>query len=360
MSNFKKHSLLILMAMLILVMIPMSFAADVDDTNATNVVGINDADNVDMLSVDDNSDVESSSDEDTLSADNNYETTVTPSSVDYTLGNSTKVTVKTNIVKDPEFDFEQSLSGKAFYVYIGNETANPHEVAIPTGFTYKQFNFDLAQISDYLEEGENTLYFHHDYSENLFTQGWLDPKANALTVNAVKPTSNYVYETTPSPASVNYTVGESCVVDVTADYVSSEDDYWDGLDLSGSSMYVYVDGASSGIELSSVDSDAKSFSVDLKDIDFDFVAGATYSLVFRAPNGILSYANVDLADCQFNPLTVTVKAAAEPEYLYVSTPSPAVVNYTKGESCNVTFTLVYPDDYDLDEVPISIFFDPLC
>ena len=88
---------------------------------------------------------------------------------------------------------------------------------------------------------------------------------------------------------MNYTVGESSVVDVVVDYVSEDDDYWTGLDLTGSSMYVYVNGT--GVELSDVNSEAKSFSVDLKDIDFDFVAGETYSLVFHAPNGILSYAS---------------------------------------------------------------------
>lgn len=54
MSNLKKHSILILMAMLILVLIPMSFAADVDDTNATDVIGVNDMeeDNLDLSSAD--------------------------------------------------------------------------------------------------------------------------------------------------------------------------------------------------------------------------------------------------------------------------------------------------------------------
>ena len=43
MSNLKKHSLLIIMAMLILFIVPMSFAADVDNNATADVVGIDDS-----------------------------------------------------------------------------------------------------------------------------------------------------------------------------------------------------------------------------------------------------------------------------------------------------------------------------
>ena len=76
MSNIKKHSLLILAAMLILLVIPMSFAADVsEDTNATvqasasaDEMGISEIDDIqsaDELEVDK---LQASDDSDVLSA----------------------------------------------------------------------------------------------------------------------------------------------------------------------------------------------------------------------------------------------------------------------------------------------------
>ena len=43
MSNFKKHSLLILLAMIILIAIPISFAADVDNNATADVIAVDDS-----------------------------------------------------------------------------------------------------------------------------------------------------------------------------------------------------------------------------------------------------------------------------------------------------------------------------
>ena len=127
------------------------------------------------------------------------------------------------------------------------------------------------------------------------------------------------YTTTPSPSSVEYTIGESCIINVTADYISDEEDYFTGLDMTGSYMHVYID--ENDITLEDVDSEVKSFKIDLNDLEFDFVADKTYSLEFHPSNGFLTNAvGVELSECQFNKLTVAVKAAQSidaPDAIYV-------------------------------------------
>ena len=451
MSNLRKHSLLILMGMLILLILPISFAADADSNQTVDVIGSEES--TDSMSIDevDASNVESSSDDDVLSANYDYETTVTPSSVNYTKGETSYVTVKTSHPADDPYNgiyYQSTLQGYDFYAYIGGENSNPVKVNLPLGFTYKQFSFDLAQISDYLQEGENTVYFHHSLDENIFVGGWLSSTHfNPLTVNVTSiptyvstpsPANVYFYEvgnsrivnvtitysdlfeerlpeeasmfvyingeeianrvkiegvpgnatsfsfdlatvsdklvngknnltfhphpgtlegiqngpyvfnklmvdvitvepkllyvTTPSVSEIDYIKGESTVVNVTADYVSDEDDPFSGLDLVGSYIYCYVDNDTNGIVVNKP-SDAKFFSVDLNNLNYDFEEGRTYSLVFHPPASILNNANVSLSDCKFNPLTVNVQS--KPPVVYevnITDPANAVVNYVKGNA----------------------------
>ena len=220
----------------------------------------------------------------------------------------------------------------------------------------KVVTIDLADFASDLTVGNHTVIVRHtndimDYNDI----GAADRKLNALTVvvKEDESSSDVVYESTPSPASVDYVIGESSNVTVSVVYPEAYAE-----DLEWYSMYVYINGEeiADRVSVSGVTADVTSFVFDLKDISDKLVVGVN-NLTFHPNPGSLE--GTVSGEYVFNTLTVNASEAAapEPEYLYVSTPSPAVVNYTKGESCNVTFTLVYPDDYDLDEVPISIFFD---
>ena len=443
MSSLKRHLPLILMAMLLLLIIPMSFAADADN-NTADVAGIASYD-ADALSVDDNVVVEGSSDDDALSASYDYETIVTPSSINYTSGASYQITIQTKC----DDAYQETLDKYDFYAYFDGENSNPVKINIPIGWSYKYMKFDLSQISEYLHEGENTIYFHHSLDENLFLGGWVSnthfnpltvnikalpsyvstpsplniyfytvgdsrqvnvnisysdlfkerlseetkmfayingeetanrveiegvagnatsftfdlacvsdklvegvnnltfhPDAdvmegiqagpyvfNTLKVSAQKPAEpTYKYVTTPSVSEIEHAKGESTIVNVTADYLSDEDDQLSGYDLAGSTIYVYINGSSRGVPLASVFSDSKFFSVDLKDFDDKFEVDKSYSLIFRPPNGILSGEEIELSDCKFNPLTVNVKGPSiTTKYeINITDPASASIEYVKG------------------------------
>lgn len=139
----------------------------------------------------------------------------------------------------------------------------------------------------------------------------------------------YKYVSGSSNSSVEYFVGEPCIVDVTAEYES--EDYWTSLNLQGAEMYVYINGNSSGIPIKGIPSESKFFQVDINDIDFTFEAGKTYSLVFHSPKGLLENENVNIdEECKFNPLTVKVISLEDFDYATYVTPSNVV--YIRGES----------------------------
>lgn len=159
---------------------------------------------------------------------------------------------------------------------------------------------------------------------------------------------DYDYVSTPTPSSVDYVKGQDSFVNVTADYVTQGEDYWAGLDLSGSEMYVYIEGVSSGIPYSGVASESKSFVVNLKDLDNYFEVGNTYSLVFHPPNGLIN-TYYDIDDFKFNPLTVNVVENTNPSYDYLTNVTPSSVNYTKGQSTVVTVDAIYDAGIDLSD-----------
>lgn len=166
--------------------------------------------------------------------------------------------------------------------------------------------------------------------------------------------NEYKYVTKPANSSVEYFIGESCVVDVTAEYES--EDYWTSVDLRGSEMYVYINGNTSGIRLENIPSESKSFSVDINDIDYTFEAGKTYSLLFHAPKGIIEYANLNIdEDCKFDPVTVKVINLAD--YNYTTYISPSNVIYVRGESKNVTVKAHIDPSINLDGQSMSVWIN---
>ncbi|WP_427831781.1 beta strand repeat-containing protein [Methanobrevibacter intestini] len=118
----------------------------------------------------------------------------------------------------------------------------------------------------------------------------------------------YDYESTPSPDSVEYTSGESKIITVTVD--SEYLDWIGGSD----SMYVYINGASNGIEIDGVTADADSFEFDLKTVSDKLVNGRN-TLVFHPDEYTLSEAYI--SSTNFNPLTVQIGPVAE-KFLYVA------------------------------------------
>ena len=286
-------------------------------------------------------------------SDYKYESTPNETNVEYMINNHTKVLVNINSTILDQFESYDKL-----YAWIGNVYKEINVMA-----NEKSFTVDLKDLSDKFafEEGQTyTVYFHPDISD-LSYYGVKDGeyKFNPLTIEIIgtyTPEPTVVYTSTPKADgkdSIDYTIGEDTIVTVTIDYNSVA--YPSGFD--GKNMRLFINDDTTGVVISDVKANATSFTINLA----DYIAEeGVYNISFTPGDSVLSWVfyGVDNRIIEINNLTVNAKVATpEPEYLYVSTPSPAVVNYTKGESCNVTFTLVYPDDYDLDEVPISIFFD---
>ncbi|WP_405290289.1 hypothetical protein [Methanobrevibacter sp.] len=247
--------------------------------------------------------------------------------VDY----SDDLVVSVNIVYDESSLSQSKLntlnSGKMMMFVNGGKTGIAVD-GVNSGS--KSFTVNLVDYKDELVEGKNTISFHPATSllESVFgTHDILT--LNNLTVNVIVPEPPYV--STPSPSYVTYTKTTSCKVTVTVTGSAVSD-------FDGSNMYMYIDGATSGVRLDGVSSDATRFTVDLADYDSYFTAGKTYSVIFRPPTGLFGYGYLpELDECEFNPVTINVKAA--PVMEYVSTPNETYVNYVFGENKVIKITV---------------------
>ena len=215
MSSLKKHLPLILMAMLILIMMPMSFAAENTDMNATDAVGINDADSVDAdaLSADESDNpVESSSDDESLNAGYDYQTVITTPSDgvvnDYHKGDDVQLMVTAN------FDSAYYIGNDKMYAYINGAESG---VAVKTMWTtdilgdVRSFGCPLSQFDDYLTQPSNTIVFH----PNPAYMQWDNFENNdygVLTVNMASDATSYDYVSEPTVPSIDYTMGENTTV----------------------------------------------------------------------------------------------------------------------------------------------------
>ena len=151
MFNFKKHYLLIFISILILLIIPTSFAADVD-SNST--VQASDVDEIGIIDV--NEDISSIDEPDKLSSGYDFECVPNETQIDYVLG--TKYPIHLNYT-----DTEQLTYMTLLYAYINGDNA-PITIKTPSGFDIYEGSghaiVDIKSISPYLSVGENTVVFH--------------------------------------------------------------------------------------------------------------------------------------------------------------------------------------------------------
>ena len=186
-----KRILLVLAVLLMLVIIPTSFAAEVDDAG---VVGIDDDSMVDVSSaIDDvniatsvdssdsqdvsdiSNDINISQKEKTVQTSNqlnsgeDYITTVSPSTItNYTVGDSRNVVVSVTIDDWCKSEIEDYLD--TVYVYIDNDFDG--RIPINGVSTTSAFNYDLNNLtSEQLPVGSHTLQFGVNY-DSLETWGY--------------------------------------------------------------------------------------------------------------------------------------------------------------------------------------------
>jgi hypothetical protein len=174
MFNLKRHSLLFLMVFLILLIVPMSFATDVNDTAdiAVEQSVVNDVDIVENdLEVEtpvesaSSNQVLSAQNDDVLSSDYDYETYISdPESavVDYTPGDSdVQISVKTTY----DYSTMKELGNSKMYAFI-NGDSNGIVVKSTWNFDVQgsaaSFVFKLNQFDAYLTQPTNTIVFHPD------------------------------------------------------------------------------------------------------------------------------------------------------------------------------------------------------
>ncbi|WP_407420905.1 Ig-like domain repeat protein [Methanobrevibacter sp.] len=134
---------------------------------------------------------------------------------------------------------------------------------------------------------------------------YYNPSEYNITVTVPVPVPEYT--STPTVNGKNatdYAIGENLTIDVKIDYLTEEEDYYKGYDLTGGNMHVYINGTA--VKLDNIPSEVKNFTINISDINFTFESGESYSLIFHPSNSIMNMAYLDIDDCLFNTLTVTV------------------------------------------------------
>ena len=143
MSYYYKKMLPLLLILMVVIIIPQAFASDLDGNIATaSDVAIDSQDNV---VVDNDNQLCSSN----LKSGYDYETTVSPDSVDYVKGESLNVTVTANYETDEDIEGYSS-----FKAYVNDDTEG---MVIDEDASSKNFTYDLAKISDKFADGKNTF-----------------------------------------------------------------------------------------------------------------------------------------------------------------------------------------------------------
>ncbi|MBQ9026230.1 MAG: Ig-like domain-containing protein, partial [Methanobrevibacter sp.] len=192
-----------------------------------------------------------------------------------------------------------------------------------------EFTFNLKDISSQLEDGKNTLYFapYRNEFNNLF-QGD-NYTFNPLIVYVKKSaTTVYDYISTPTPSEIYYKSGEDQIIEVNISYP-------DTVDLSGYSMFVYINGEEfkDRVAISGVDSGDTSFTFNLKDVSDKLVDGVN-NLTFHPNTGMLEY---DISgDLIFNPLRVVLSEGIINTTLSVNPTLNVTVNKTSQIKANYT------------------------
>ena len=281
-----------------------------------------------------------------------YNVTYNPSEVsDYTKGISQIITVNASYNETKASAFEN----RPMYIYINGKEIKMNDVLAKNA----SFTIDLANYSDELVDGVNNISVHPQLSALQTVFGTMEDvfvlNNFTVTVNDAPASYDYVVNITgPASGIINYTKGNSSVkISVATNY-----DYKTMKALDDSKMYAFINGATNGIIVKStwdteVRGSALTFSFYLTQFD-EYLTQSVNTIVFHPDENY--YANASIKTYNYQTLTVNITSAPEPEYLYVSTPNEVSVNYTKGESRNVTFTLQY-GDLDLDYVDIAVFID---
>ncbi|MBR0272272.1 MAG: Ig-like domain-containing protein [Methanobrevibacter sp.] len=191
-----------------------------------------------------------------------------------------------------------------------------------------QFTFNLKDISSQLEEGKNTLYFA-PYTKDFYNLFLGDNCTfNPLTVYVKKTATVNDYVSTPVPSEVYYKSGEDQNIEVNISYP-------DTVDLSGYSMFVYINGEEfkDRVAISGVDSGATSFTFNLKDISDKLTEGVN-NLTFHPNTGMLEY---DIrGELIFNPLRVILSDGIINTTLTVNPTLNLTVNKTSQIRANYT------------------------
>ena len=369
MSNIKRHSLLILMAMLILLIMPMSFAVDADN-NATvqqgsdvsaDDVGISDvyeiqaegssfaladSEHAGPVALDCENDNAVGSEikyVSTPSVDGN-------SSVEYLINGHATVTI--TVESDMLNQFE---SYDKLYAWIGDDYKQINVMANEASATV-----DLKDLSDQFrfEEGQTyTIYFHPDiYDLNNIGIGEGEYVFNPLTVEIIgtyTPEPTVVYTSTPKvgdKSAIRYIIGDDTIVNVSVVY---DESYQNNAGFSGRSMRIFINGDKTGTVIRDVKANATAFTVNLADY---ITEEGSYNISFSPGDSTLSWVfyGVDNYVVELNNLTVKAVTAGTTSS-YVSTPVPASVDYAIGKSSKVVVNVEYDSYFEDDLADLSIF-----
>ena len=354
-----KNSLpIIFLILLVLVIIPQTFATDSVATNDNIQDVINDVEDITINETNHDNTQLSENDEIKQNTETNYwRMAMNPTTITYNDdGCTVDVTIETDMVSAGEL------------VYWINGTATTYSVYIGSGFTKAYTNTASFQI-DLSHLGTSNLFDTDGvYEVSLrpsngasymgYTFNDITPEFGTVivTVGSGGSSSVTAYTTTPtvnSQNSVAYTKGTQTIVNVAVDYPESmeEDLEW------AQKVFVYIDTISTTtrVEISGVTSTQKSFTYDLENIKDNLTVGS-HTLYFGPNSGSLD-------DTDYKPLSVTVSEASSSENMYTSTPKvngETSVAYTKGTSTIVTVTVDYPDALadELEEEEIKVYINP--
>ncbi|WP_407423240.1 Ig-like domain-containing protein, partial [Methanobrevibacter sp.] len=304
----RKHVILIFLVLLMLIIVPTSFASDVNDdgyvaTSAEDSIIATSVDSVnDTLSVSEDS-------KDVLGGANDFVTTPDPDAVNpYTPGESQSIKVTTT--RDPYFNSDYIESGASLQYYA---SINGHNV--PTGNTINSgsqtnyFNFDLANIdASYFNQGENTITFEVDTSAQIFSYYGYGHTFKPLTV-MVGGASTPDFELTPNPDTVSYTTGTS--QSITVNYVKS--DQYNTYNPSSKTRYLYANVNGNVInEFGGFSRSVNTFSsvsFDLKEIDARYWNDGANTVNFYIDETGLDTQGLTTL---YHPLTVNVVKSSQP------------------------------------------------
>ena len=284
-----KNSFLILFAMLILIAIPISFAADVDNNATLAEVGI-----------DDSSDIVQAVDESDQLAEDGGEGFIDFENTNIEIDEGDTATINANVYWYEDMQCWDEVSFE--YSYVDDTGATKTGTVKNMEYMYADWGFSLT-ISGLKASGSPyvvtfTPVEDDDYETFCIYSGGMDPNkptSVSIIVNGLEPT--YDYETSVEPSSISYyEASPSQTVTVKADFESLGE-----LEEGDANWLVYINGDTSGIELDT-DATVKSFEFDLSTI-IDNLNEGENTLIFHPDQYMLERLG-NLATFNYNPLII--------------------------------------------------------